>query len=107
VANDAELELSHVLNYPNPFTNSTTFWFEHNKPGQPLAVQLQVMTITGRVIKTMEQVVTTEGNRSTDITWDGRDEYGEKPGRGVYLYKLRVIAPGRKQKEVLGKLVIL
>ena len=107
VVNDTELELNHVLNYPNPFTNSTTFWFEHNKPGQPLAVQLQVMTITGRVIKTMEQVVTTEGNRSTDITWDGRDEYGEKPGRGVYLYKLRVIAPGRKQKEVLGKLVIL
>lgn len=107
VANDTELELSHVLNYPNPFTNATTFWFEHNKPGQPLAVQLQIMTITGRVIKTLEQVVTTAGNRSTDITWNGRDEYGDKPGRGVYLYKLRVIAPGRKQKEVLGKLVIL
>lgn len=107
VANDTELELSHVLNYPNPFTNSTTFWFEHNKPGLHLAVQLQVMTVTGRVIKTMEQVVTTEGNRSADITWDGRDEYGDKPGRGVYLYKLRVIAPGSKQKEVVGKLVIL
>ncbi len=107
VANDSELELSHVLNYPNPFTNATSFWFEHNKPGQPLAVQLQVMTISGRIIKTIEQVVTTEGNRSTDITWDGRDEYGDKPGRGVYLYKMRVTAPGRKQKEFLGKLVIL
>jgi len=107
VANDSELELHHVLNYPNPFTNSTTFWFEHNKPGLPLAVQLQVMTITGRIIKTMEQTITTTGNRSTDITWDGRDNYGDKPGRGVYLYKLRVTAPGSKQKEFLGKLVML
>jgi hypothetical protein len=107
VAKDVELELSHVLNYPNPFTASTTFWFEHNKPGQPLQVQVQIMTITGRVIKTISQTVTTDGNRSASIQWDGRDEYGDKPGRGVYLYKVKVISPDKKKKEVLGKLVIL
>jgi hypothetical protein len=107
VANDEELELSHVLNYPNPFTTSTHFWFEHNKPAQFLQVQVQVMTISGRVIKTITRNINSEGNRVEDIFWDGRDEFGDKPGRGVYLYKLRVFAPGNKQKEVLGKLVIL
>jgi hypothetical protein len=34
VANDEQLELNHVLNYPNPVTTKTQFWFEHNKPGQ-------------------------------------------------------------------------
>ncbi|HEX2630168.1 MAG TPA: type IX secretion system sortase PorU, partial [Chitinophagaceae bacterium] len=52
VVNDEALSLSHVLNYPNPFTTRTQFWFEHNKPGQPLMVSIQIMTITGRVIKT-------------------------------------------------------
>ncbi|HNR15376.1 MAG TPA: type IX secretion system sortase PorU [Chitinophagaceae bacterium] len=107
VANDAELELSHVLNYPNPFTTNTRFWFEHNKPGQQLQVQLQVMTITGRIIKTIIETVNSSGNRVSDILWDGKDEYGDRPGRGVYLYKIRVISSDKKTKEVLGKLVIL
>jgi hypothetical protein len=33
VMNDDELVIDHVLNYPNPFTTKTQFWFEHNKPG--------------------------------------------------------------------------
>lgn len=107
VANDESPELKHVLNYPNPFTTKTQFWFEHNKPGQPLDVSIQIMTITGRVIKTIHQIITTEGNRSAEIEWDGKDEYGGKLGRGVYLYKLRITTTGKKKKEVIEKLVIL
>jgi hypothetical protein len=107
VANDEELVLSHVLNYPNPFTTNTQFWFEHNQPGQPLQVYLQIMTVTGRVIKTFNQVIVTDGNRSDRIEWNGRDEFGDKIGRGIYIYRLRVTAPGKKKKEVLNKLVIL
>ncbi len=107
VANDEELELSHVLNYPNPFTTNTSFWFEHNKPGLPLQVQLQIMTITGRVVKSLSQSITTDGNRSTQLHWDGKDDYGAKLGRGVYIYKLSVSVPGKKRKVVLEKLVIL
>jgi hypothetical protein len=33
---DEELQITHVLNYPNPFTTRTQFWFEHNKPGLDL-----------------------------------------------------------------------
>ncbi|MEO7983738.1 MAG: type IX secretion system sortase PorU, partial [Bacteroidota bacterium] len=107
VANDEDLQLSHVLNYPNPFTTETHFWFEHNKPGLPLQVQLEIMTITGRIIKSLDRVITTEGNRSTGIEWDGTDDYGNRLGRGIYLYRLRVIGPDKKRKEVLEKLVIL
>jgi len=107
VAKDEELELSHVMNYPNPFTSNTNFWFEHNKPGQPLQVQIQIMTITGRTVKSFSRVITTDGNRSAEIQWDGKDDYGDKLGRGVYLYKLSVIAPDKKKKQVIEKLVIL
>ncbi len=107
VANDEAPDLEHVLNYPNPFTTKTQFWFEHNKPGQPLLVQIQIMTITGRVVKTIQQIITSEGNRSAEIEWDGKDEYGDKLGRGVYIYKLRITTEGKKKKEVIEKLVIL
>ncbi len=107
VAKDEELQLSHVLNYPNPFTSSTIFGFEHNKPGQSLQVSIQIMTITGRTVKTLSRIITTDGNRSSEIQWDGKDDFGSKLGRGIYLYKLRVIGQGKKRKEVVEKLVIL
>ncbi len=106
VANDEGLVLSHVLNYPNPFTTRTQFWFEHNKPGQDLQVSLQIFTVTGRVIKTFQTTINTPGNRSSELEWDGRDQFGARVGRGVYFYKLTVIAPGRQRKEKIEKLVL-
>lgn len=106
VARDENLELTHVLNYPNPFTTKTQFWFEHNKPGQDLYVRVQIFTLSGRVIKVIQKTINSEGNRSSELEWDGRDEFGDKVGRGVYLYKLSVTAPGKLKKEKIEKMVI-
>jgi len=94
------------LNYPNPFTTRTQFWFEHNKPGLDLQVRLQIFTVTGRVIKTFQKTINTIGNRSSELEWDGKDEYGDKVAKGVYLYKLSVTAPNKLRKEKIEKLVL-
>jgi peptidase C25-like protein len=107
VEKDEELVLNHVLNYPNPFTTKTQFWFEHNKPNQNLQVKVQVFTLTGKVVKTIKQTINDAGNRSCEVEWDGRDEFGDKLGRGVYLYRLTVVSIDGKKKEKLEKLVIL
>jgi hypothetical protein len=88
VAEDANIALEHVLNYPNPFTTSTEFQFEHNLAGQMARVQVQVFTVSGKLVKTITEDVLPEGNRITGIQWDGTDDYGDKIGRGVYLYKI-------------------
>lgn len=106
VVKDEELQITHVLNYPNPFTTKTQFWFEHNKPGLNLMVRLQIFTVSGRIIKTFEKTINTAGNRSNELEWDGRDQYGDRVGKGVYLYKLTVIAPGKLRKEKIEKLVL-
>jgi len=106
VVNDDELVVDHVLNYPNPFTTKTQFWFEHNKPGQDLFVQIHIFSLTGRVVKTIEKTINTDGNRSSEVDWDGRDDFGDKIGRGVYVYRLKVFCPGCKPRTVTEKLVI-
>jgi len=106
VAKDEDLVLSHVLNYPNPFTTKTQFWFEHNRPGQDLQVRIQIFTIAGKLIKTIKKTINTEGNRSTEVEWDGRDDYGDKIARGVYVYTLTVITPDNKKKQTTEKLVV-
>ena len=108
VVGDETITLTHVLNYPNPFVNYTEFWFTHNKPFEPLEVQVQVMTITGKVVWTKNQIITTEGFLSKEITWDGKDDFGDKIGKGVYVYKLTVKSSlTNKKTEKFEKLVIL
>ncbi|KIA99953.1 peptidase C25 [Flavobacterium sp. KMS] len=108
VSGDDSITLTHVLNYPNPFTTYTEFWFSHNKPYEPLEVQVQVMTITGKVVWTKNQIITTEGFLSRDITWNGRDDFGDRIGKGVYIYKLTVKSnTTNKKAEKIEKLVIL
>ncbi|MDI6034588.1 type IX secretion system sortase PorU [Flavobacterium sp. LB2P84] len=108
VVGDETITLTHVLNYPNPFVNYTEFWFTHNRPFEPLDVQVQVMTITGKVVWTKNQIITTEGFLSKEITWDGKDDFGDKIGKGVYVYKLTVKSSlTNKKTEKFEKLVIL
>lgn len=90
VIGDDGLQIEKVLNYPNPFVSYTEFWFTHNRPFEPLDVQVQVFTVTGKVVKTINQSVTTDGFLCRDIKWDGKDDFGDKIGKGVYVYKLTV-----------------
>jgi hypothetical protein len=107
VSESAKLALDHVLNYPNPFTTHTTFMFEHNRPYVMLNVQVQIFTVSGRLIKTLASTVNSTGYRSDDIEWDGLDDFGDKIGRGVYVYKLRVKAADGEYADKFEKLVIL
>ena len=108
VVGNETVTLTNVLNYPNPCVNYTEFWFTHNKPNEPLEVQIQVLTITGKVVWTKNQTITTSGFLSREITWDTRDDFGNKIGKGVYVYKLTVKATlSNKKVEKIEKLVIL
>jgi flagellar hook assembly protein FlgD len=102
------LVLEHVLNYPNPFVNYTEFWFNHNKSNEPLEVQVQVFTISGKLIKTIRKTVQTTGNLSRSISWNGLDDFGNKIGKGVYIYTLKVTATiSNLTSKKYEKLVIL
>ncbi len=107
VEEKANLALSHVLNYPNPFTTNTIFMFEHNKPGVSLDVRIEIFTVSGKVIKTITKNINTEGYRVNDITWDGLDDYGDKIGKGVYIYRVSLKEDGGKKVSQYQKLVIL
>lgn len=107
VAKSADLALIHVLNYPNPFTTHTKFLFEHNQACNPLKVVIQIYTVSGKAVKTLQQTVTCEGFKPEGIEWDGKDDFGDKLARGVYIYKLAILDSENKKAEKIEKLVIL
>jgi hypothetical protein len=107
VANQADLALTHILNYPNPFTTKTKFFIEHNQCCVSLKVLIQIYTITGKVVKSINQTINNEGFRLDGIEWDGKDEFGDKLARGVYIYKVSVTDGSKKKADKIEKLVIL
>ncbi len=111
---DEKLVINNVLNYPNPFINYTEFWFNHNS-SEPLDVSIQIFTVSGKLVRTLNgqtgaDSCCNEGasSLSRNIVWDGRDDFGDKIGKGVYVYKLKVRSNQlNKQVEKIQKLVIL
>jgi hypothetical protein len=100
-------QLAHIYNYPNPFTTHTQFMFEHNMPNQNLDVSIRIYSVSGKMVKSIHTFINTEGTRSDSIEWDGRDEYGDKLAKGVYLYKLSVKSATGKSDSGYQKLILL
>lgn len=107
VVEDREIAIDNLVNYPNPFTTNTEFIFQHNQPGIPLDVKLQIFTVSGKLVKSIDEVVVSEGYLSRDIRWDGRDDFGDRIGKGVYVYKIKVRSRNGSITEKYEKLVIL
>jgi hypothetical protein len=90
VLNTESITLSHVLNYPNPFSTKTDFQFDHNRQGDDLQVQIDIFTVSGKRIKTLEETFYNAPSHISGLFWDGLDEYQDKIGRGVYVYRVKI-----------------
>jgi hypothetical protein len=106
VSDMSPLVIDKVINFPNPFTSQTTFSFEHNFPGQNIAVNLSIYTQNGKLVKQINKTANTNGTRNVQITWDGTDAAGTKIARNVYIYKIQISAAGTNYQSS-GKLICL
>lgn len=83
--------ISELLNYPNPFTTSTAFVFTLTGSDIPQNMRIQILTITGKVVReiTKDELGPIHiGRNITEFKWDGTDMYGQKLANGVYIYRV-------------------
>ena len=83
--------ISNLLNYPNPFTTSTAFVFTVTGSEIPQNIRIQILTITGKVVReiTKDELGPIHiGRNITEFKWDGSDMYGQKLANGVYIYRV-------------------
>ena len=101
------VDIRQLANYPNPFTNTTNFIFEHNHPDEELTVKLFIYNTAGGLVKNLEQVFTPVGSRSSEISWDGTDNNGSRLPSGVYVYRLNISTKDGFNSSAYQKLVIV
>lgn len=83
--------ITNLLNYPNPFSTSTAFVFTLTGSQIPSQFKIQILSITGKVVReiTKQELGPIRiGRNITDYKWDGKDQYGQMLGNGVYLYRV-------------------
>ena len=83
--------ISNVFNYPNPFTTSTAFVFTITGAEVPQELRIQILSITGKVVREITEGELGPLHVGTNVTtfkWNGTDQFGQKVGNGVYLYRV-------------------
>ncbi|MEP2026979.1 MAG: C25 family cysteine peptidase [Reichenbachiella sp.] len=97
-----ESTITNFYPYPNPFSSSTRFVFTLTGSEFPEDIKIQILTVTGRVVKEIfmdELGPLNIGNNKTDFAWDGKDNYGDQLANGVYLYRVLIKNPGENFKH--------
>lgn len=101
------IELTELLNYPNPFSDKTRFSIEHNKPATELHVLIEIFSLNGQLVKSFDENVYASGFNIPPIEWDGTDEGGTLLGNGIYIFRAFVRSADGEEVERTEKLMIL
>lgn len=83
--------ITEIMNWPNPFSTKTHFAFTLTGSELPTYFKIQIMTISGKVVReiTLDEIGPMNiGRNITQYAWDGKDTYGDQLGNGVYLYRV-------------------
>jgi hypothetical protein len=97
-----ESAITYMMNYPNPFSTSTRFVFTLTGDEVPDEVKIQIMTVTGKVVREItedELGPISIGRNMTNYAWDGKDEFGDQLANGVYLYTVKAQINGEEIKH--------
>jgi len=79
-------------NYPNPFNPETTI--EYQLP-QSAEVSLTIYNIQGKEVRRLVYETKSAGYHRT--RWDGRDQFGQQLASGMYFYRIKAKALGKKE----------
>jgi hypothetical protein len=107
VSSTATLALDNLLNYPNPFSQETSFRFTHNQPFTDLKIRIEIFDLRGQLVQFIETRQNSPGFLSQPIRWDGRGIDGNLIGNGVYIYRLILQTPDGNDSVATQKLVII
>lgn len=90
VSDSSRFVLSEVYNNPNPFNNKTNFYFEHNRPGEPMNATLSIYDLSGSLLLRQQTSLKPEGYRVGPVPWNGMESLRNKIEPGIYIYQIKL-----------------
>lgn len=108
VVDDLNLAVKNLINYPNPFSDFTTFSFEHNRSGDNLEGILDIVNLNGQVVRSFSLQFNDSPGLVDGLGWDGTNGTGQRIESGIYIFRLYLQSQRDGAKiQVNKKLVII
>lgn len=102
-----DFKLTKVYNQPNPVASSTAFYFEHNRPNEPMHVTLELYTLSGKRLNQVTKTIEPAGFRVGPIQWQGLGNIGYNLRGGVYIFRIKIRLNENEIASKSGKLIVL
>lgn len=108
VTDGEELVIGSVGNFPNPFAEETTVFFTHNRAGDDIEVQLDLLTPSGQALQQYHFTIEESPYQVNLLKLNTLSHFGQKLPAGVYFGRLvvRSLSNGSKNERV-AKLIIV
>ncbi|MDD5688433.1 MAG: chitobiase/beta-hexosaminidase C-terminal domain-containing protein [Elusimicrobia bacterium] len=91
-------DMSNVKVYPNPYNPATAVLGKLKIINLPMNSTMKLFSVTGEIVRELKE--TDFGNLGW-LEWDGKNDNGDKVGKGVYIYQLED-ATGSKKTGKIG-----
>jgi flagellar hook assembly protein FlgD len=90
IGEDNRLNIKNVMNFPNPFSDFTTFKFDLPQDDPSVYVILDVYDLRGNKVFEYQKTYEFPSSVIDDIYWNGNDLNNYPLPQGMYIYKLHV-----------------
>lgn len=107
VMDNSNLKIERVFNSPNPVTNQTTFFVQHNRPRELIKANLYIFTMDGKRIYDSSKNVSSSGYMLDSLHWDATSYSGQKVNKGTYLYTIEVISTLSQSTDTYSSKLII
>lgn len=107
VGNEGKFVLKDLFNYPNPFMGETNISAQMNRPGKMMEISLDIISLNGRVIRSIKTSSMPYGYVLSPVLWDGTDNGGNRVAPGMYPYTITVTSESGETARASGRMIIL
>ena len=99
--------VTNVINFPNPFNEGTTFSCVPNPGSGTVDIRIEIYSIVGQPVKTIEITYKEALNEPVLYFWDGADDHGNRLQSGIYPYRVIFRSDNGAVSQTSRKLIIL
>ncbi|MDD5687375.1 MAG: FG-GAP-like repeat-containing protein [Elusimicrobia bacterium] len=90
-------DMSNVKVYPNPYNPATAVLGKLKLINLPINSIIKLYSVTGELVRELKE--TDFGNLGW-LEWDGKNDNGDKVGKGVYIYQIQDAAGNKKTGKI-------
>ncbi len=105
VLDSEALVIENLMNAPNPFYDNTKFYFEHNKAGETLKVDIKIFSLSGMLVGQITKTVDTEGYRAGPFST--KTDADLHLSQGIYVYRVAVTAESGVTVTAAEKMIVV